>query len=72
MDQDEEFDTMLKTLDDSGRRYVLAVLRCELERVRQERQLSRTSLHLQLVSSPEVAPSLAKSQIYPLTVVRAG
>jgi hypothetical protein len=72
MDQYEEFDMMFKALDDGGRRYVLAVLRYELERIRRECQLSRASLHLQLVSNPEVVLSLPKSQIYPLTVVRTG
>ena len=72
MDQHEEFDTMFKTLDESGRRYVLAVLHGEIERIRRARRLSQASLHLQLVSTPEVAPSLSKRQIYPLAVVRAG
>lgn len=72
MDQRNEFDTMFDALDDSGRRYVLAVLRYELERIRRGRRLSQASLHLQLVSSPEVVPSLAKGQIYPIAVVRTG
>ena len=72
MDQHEEFDMMFKTLDDSGRRYVLAVLRGEIERIRRARRLSQPSLHLQLVSGPEIAPSLSKSQIYSLAVVRTG
>jgi hypothetical protein len=70
MDQCKEFDTMFGALDDSGRHYVLGVIRNELERIRKGRQLSCASLHLQLVSSIEVVPSLPKSKIYPLTVVR--
>ncbi len=72
MDQHEEFNTMFGALDASGRRYVLGVMRNELERIRKGRQLSDASLHLQLVSSLEVAPSLPKSKIYPLTVIRTG
>jgi len=72
MDQCIEFDTMFGALDDSGRRYVLGVIRNELERIRRARQLPPASLHLQLVSSLEVVPSLPKSKIYPLTVVRTG
>ena len=72
MDQNEEFNAMFKDLDDSGRRYVLGVIRNELERIRRARRLSHASFHLQLVPSPDVVPSLSKSEIYPLTVVRTG
>jgi len=70
MEQRKEFDTMFDALDDSGRRYVMAVLRCELERIRRGRRLP--GARLQLVCANEVVSSLPKSQINPLAVSGAG
>lgn len=72
MDQRKELGIMLDALDESGRRYVLGVIRNELERIRRGRRLPPTSLHLQLVSSSEIVPSLSESKIYPLTIIRTG
>lgn len=62
MSQFERFAAMFAAIDDDGRRYVLAVLRDELERVQQRR---RPILHLiqggaQLATEPNSIHTLAR------------
>lgn len=63
MSSQDEWVRMFDAIDAEGRRYVLAVLRGEYERVR---PLPRT--RLRLVSGSNVVTGFSKSQIDPLSV----
>lgn len=67
MEPDDEMSMMCKELDEKGRKYVLAVLRSEMRRIRRS---SRP--RLRLVTCAEVAPSLHKGQVNSLPIVGAG
>lgn len=67
MQRRDEMNKMFDQIDDDGKRYVLAVLRGEVERV-----LSASRPRLRLVDSIDVVPSLPNGQVNPQTVSRTG
>ena len=67
MQRREEMNRLFDQIDDDGKRYVLAVLRGEVERVR---ALSRT--RLRLVDSGDIVSGLPNGQFNPQSVSRTG
>lgn len=67
MQRRDEMNRLFDQIDDDGKRYVLAVLRGEVERVR---TLSRT--RLRLIGSVNVVPSLSDGQVNPQSISRTG
>ena len=65
MQRREEMNRLFDQIDDDGKRYVLAVLRGEVERVR---TLSRS--RLRLVDSVDIVSSLPNSQINSQSISR--
>lgn len=63
MSSHDEWLKMFDAIDEEGRRYVLAVLRGEYERLRPS---PRPRLHL--VSSSNIVPCFSKGQIDPLPI----
>lgn len=67
MHRQRDFNTMFKAIDEEGRRYVMAVLQGEYERV-----CESSPPRLSLVRSTKIVSSLPKGQINPLPVGSTG
>lgn len=67
MHRQRDFNTMFNAIDDEGRRYVMAVLQGEYDRV-----CKSPPPRLSLVRSAKIVSGLPKSQINPLPVGNAG
>lgn len=67
MQRRDEMNRLFDQIDDDGKRYVLAVLRGEVERVH---ALSSARLHL--VRSVDIVPGLSNGQVDPKPVSRTG